>query len=322
VNQLIIQLGMKKPSFGVTSFAVITLSAIGIFRVIYAPLLPSSPTEYLVTVPNSEPLPAPIVEINWKRTVEDGRIEAKRRKLGMMILFLDPSSYSAKELEIKVFRAPEMARFVNRNFVPVKVNLDQYPEWAQAVLPLQRLGRYFDPGVDLLISTQDGTLVDRYGIDDPFQYNGVETVLPFLIKAKTTISDGQIALDSDKGLKAQQASDAKALIVAEAQPIPSYKDFSLGLLKELNLGPNAILLPGSVKFSGMALRTLAKLGQLPFATLTVMQLAQTPLYDVIDGGFFREAKVDPHSVVIDTSKSTRNNALNAVVIAQFACSNK
>ena len=310
---------MKKPSFGVTSFAVLTLSVIGVFRVIYAPLLPSSPTEYLVTVPQTEPLPAPIVEINWRRTIEDGRVEAKRRKLGLFIMFLDPASFYAKEIEVKIFRDPEMARFVNRNFVPVKVNLDQYPEWGQAILPLQRLVRYYDPGVELVVTTQDGTLVDRYGIDDPFQYNGIETVLPFLIKAKTTMSEGLSALDSEKSLKSLQASDASKLKMAEAEPIPAYSDFSLVLQRELNLGPNGSLVPGSTKISGMALRTLAKLGKLPLAALTVEQLAKTPLYDVIDGGFFREAKVDPSSVIVDTSKSTRNNALSALVIAQISC---
>ncbi|MEI8282548.1 MAG: hypothetical protein WCG75_09110, partial [Armatimonadota bacterium] len=155
---------MRKPSFGVTSLAIVTLSIIGALRVIYEPLLPPSPTEHLITVPATEPMPAPIVEIDWKQTMELGIKEAKRKKSGLLIFFVDPSNSYAKQLEIKVFRDPEMARFVNRNFIPVKINLDQYPEWRQVILPVQRLGRFFDPGVELIVARQDGTLVNQYFI--------------------------------------------------------------------------------------------------------------------------------------------------------------
>ena len=313
---------MRKPSFGVTSFAVVTLSAIGIFRFIYAPLLPASTTEYLVTIPNSEPLPAPIVEINWKRSLEDGRNEAKRRKLGLLILFLDPSSIYAKEIETKAFREPEMARFVNRNFVPVKINLDQYPEWAQTVLPLQRLGRYFGAGVDIVITNQNGTLIDRYGIDDPFQYNGLETVLPFLIRSKTAINTDRPPSDPEKDLRTQQNSDINKLQMSEPEPLPAFADFQSKLEKQVRLAKDGSLLPGAARVQPLALRVMAKLGQAKWAKELSEKFALTPLYDAIDGGYFREARIEPNLVLVDTGKSSLTNSIMALVTAQIACAEK
>ena len=310
---------MKKPSFGVTAFAIVTLSFIGVLRAVYEPSLPSSTTEYIVSVPPTESLPAPIVEINWKRSVEEGIKEAKKRRLGILFFFIEPSSITAKKLEIKVLRDPEMARFVNRNFVPVKVNLDLYPEWSQIILPIQRLGRYYDPAAELVVSTQDGVLVDHFSVTDPFQYFGPEALLPFLIQCKSLISQGDAVLDSNEGLKMQQSADLKSLIMTGAEPLPYFSEFKANLQREISLSELGKLKGGSTIVSPMGLRVLAKLGEPDEAISILERLAMTPIYDVVDGGFFHEARVDPNSITVDTSKSAANNALSAVVAAQLGC---
>ena len=310
---------MRKPSFGVTAFAVLTLSLIGTLRVIYEPMLPASPTEYLVTVPASEPTAAPIVEIGWKQSVEQAHIEAKRRKLGLLLVFLDPANTYAKHFELKVFRDPEMARFINRNFVAVKINLDQYPEWSQVVLPMQRLGRYVEPGVELVVTSHEGTLINHYFLDNPFQYYGPEAVLPFLIESKRLLRQSSAGQEPDQGLRIQQLGDMNLLASAGGEPIPAFDEFGERLADQLRPGERGPLKPGSTKISPMAFRFLAKIGQVPLSCQTVRQLALTPLYDAIDGGFFREARNTKDSSNIDTGKSSIQNALCAQVVAQLSC---
>lgn len=55
------------------------------------------------------------------------------------------------------------------------------------------------------------------------------------------------------------------------------------------------------------------------AAASIQQIALTPLYDSIDGGFFREARVSSELNLIDTGKSSVHNALSAQVIAQIGC---
>ncbi len=310
---------MRKPTFGVTALAVVTLSMLGVFRVAYEPLLPPSPTEYLVTVPSSEPQPAPIVEINWKKTIEQGRLEAKRRKLGLLILLVEPANSYARQVELSVFRDPEMARFVNRAFVPVKINLDQYPDMRQVTLPKQRLVRNIESGIELLVTDFEGALVGHYLIDNPFQYFGPESILPFLIESKTNLNKGPSFIQSVQSLQSSQDSDFRTIISSPAEPLPTFSDFTANLLQAMKAGENGLLKPGSTKVNPMGLRLLSKLGSIDFSSTTLKQLACTPLYDAIDSGFFREARITPNSSYIDTSKSNSQNALIAQVAAQLAC---
>ena len=313
---------MRKPSFGVTAFAVVTLSLIGAFRVLYEPLLPPSPTEYLVTIPSFEPLPAPIVEIQWKQSVEEGVTDAKKRKLGLLLFFIDPANIYAKQLELKVFRDPEMARFVNRNFVPVKVNLNQYPEWSQSLLPLQRIRRYFDPGAELVVTNQDGTLINHFVVDNPFQFFGPQIVLPFLIQSKGLINQNPSVMESDPKLPEQQSADIQDLVNADIEPVPAFSEFGEKLENSLKVTGDGPLRLGSTKAPSLGWRLLAKLGHVKSSASSIREIALTPLYDVIDGGFFREARVSSNLTLIDTAKSSSQNALSAQVIAQIGCASQ
>lgn len=312
---------MRKPAFKVTAGAIITLTLIGVFRVIYEPLLPPSPTEYILTLPASEHLAAPIVEINWKQTIEEAQVDAKRRKLGILIFFVDPSDMYAKKIELSVFRDPEVCRVVNRNFVAVKINLDKYPEWFQAISPIQRLGRYLDPGADLVVTTQDGTLIDHLGIESPFQYLGHESILPFLIKCQRLVTQPNLATPGED-LESLQAKEIESLSLAPAEPVPSIDEYIVALKKDVLSDTERVFKGGSTKFRPMAFRVLAKNGQDEIAANRVRELLLSPLYDPLDGGFFREARSAAGITIIDTSKSAPANALSSVVIAQLACARR
>ena len=299
----------------VTGASVLILSAIGFFRVLYEPLLPSSPTEYLVTVPKHDTVPAPIVEIDWKRTMAEGQSEAKRRKLGMLIFLVDPSNYYAKELELDTFRDPEVARFVNRTFVAVKIDLDEHPEWAQVLLPLRRLNRYVDSGVDLVVTNEDGELINHFDVESPFQYAGPETVLPFFIDSLKKLGEG----DKDPTLQTQQENDLRFIVTAAADPLPSFSKFTDVLLKEFKFKSPGLFASVTTRFRPNAVRYLAKSGHSDVAVQICRSLGCSPLYDPIDGGFFREIRTQFDQSLIDTSKTVGQNSLSAVVLAQLGC---
>ncbi len=251
--------------------------------------------------------------------MELGVKEAKRKRSGLLIFFVDPSNAYAKQLEIRVFRDPEMARFVNRNFIPVKINLDQYPEWRQIILPFQRLRRYFEPGAELVVTRQDGTLVNQYVIDSPFQYIGSQAILPFLILSKGLLRQEPSSRDLDPKLPAQQSTDIQLLAANTVDPIPAYSEFSQALQKSISPDETGQFRYGSTRISPMSWRVLAKLGQTKLAANAVQSATLTPLYDALDGGYFREARATNSSLLIDTGKSSLQNALCAEVVAQLAC---
>lgn len=278
-------------------------------------MLPPSPTEYLVTIPKFDSVPAPVVEIEWKRSINEGQADAQRRKMPLLIFFVDPSNYYAKQLELDIFRDPEVARFVNRSFVPVKINLDEKPEWSQSILPIQRLYRYLEPGVDLAVTDLDGKLIDHFAVENPFQYSGPEVLVPFFISSLKKLSKKPI----EDTLSQRQSDDIQSVVMAAAQPIPDFEKFSRTLESEMTFKNKGLFDGMLTKFRPNALRYMAKVGEAEKARDIVKKLATSPLYDFVDGGFFRESRTNSGTGLVDTSKTSSHNSLNAVVLAQLSC---
>ncbi|HLO99579.1 MAG TPA: DUF255 domain-containing protein, partial [Fimbriimonas sp.] len=147
---------MRRPTFSVTGGTVCVLVFIGAVRMVLQPLLPPSTTSYLITPAKGEVVPGAVVEVVWERAVDQGLITAKRVKKPMLVFLADPANVFAKQLELGAFRDAELARYVNRHFVPIKVNLDDKPEWS-AVLDSAVAGfQYRDPGCRLVVFDQAG----------------------------------------------------------------------------------------------------------------------------------------------------------------------
>lgn len=60
-------------------------------------------------------------------------------------------SPAALHLDRKVFSDPEVAEQVNRSFIPVRVDLEEQPEWQGVMLPLQKAARLPDHGFEMAI---------------------------------------------------------------------------------------------------------------------------------------------------------------------------
>ncbi|MEI8282152.1 MAG: hypothetical protein WCG75_07095, partial [Armatimonadota bacterium] len=154
------------------------------------------------------------------------------------------------------------------------------------------------------------------------QYIGSQAILPFLILSKGLMRQEPSVRDLDPNLPVQQITDIQSLMTNSVEPIPAFSKFSQVLQKSLSPDEAGRFRNGSTRISPMSWRVLAKLGQTKLAANAVQLATLTPLYDALDGGYFREARSTNSSVQIDTGKSSLQNALIAEVVAQLACASR
>ncbi len=308
---------MKNPKFGVTTFAVCVLSAIGITRVILTPRLPASATEKLVTIGLREAPPATTVEVKWKSVSEATFDEARRLRKPMLLLVLDPKDPIARSMEVDVFRDSEVARFVNRNFVGIKVNSDEFPEVDRLILPINRMLAGTRGGLTVAWFDSDGTLIDVLRPTGAGYRPFVPIFMSRLKNARDLIARRQ--LDAKEKTPAELSIENDDLILqsreilrddlwqAVTETLKSSSSASLGGIGEA----------GYVEFRVPALRLLLSLGETQFASDATDKFLRSTGYDPIDGGFYETLESGPNIGTI-VSKSAVRNAYAAEYLATLA----
>lgn len=90
--------------------------------------------------------------INWRKSFNDARREAKEKNLPILMDFGTPSCYWCTVLDKKTFQDPQVVKAVNDNFVAVKIDGEKYPSLVKSL----SVKSY--PA--LIFAASDGTVVD------------------------------------------------------------------------------------------------------------------------------------------------------------------
>jgi uncharacterized protein YyaL (SSP411 family) len=308
---------MKRPAFKVTGGVVCALTFVGVMRVLLEPQLPSSPASPLITLSPDEKLAPPVLDITWRKNIDDALQESKAKDKGLLVFLAEPTSYRARLLETEIFRDDEVVRFVRRHFVSVRINLDDQPEWEGKLFPLARTQAYFVPGCSLFVADTKGTILS----DTVFRLARApfkEAIMAFLVKAKQDVSQRARSLDYETTTSEQMTRDMTRLQLSPASPFPDTDKFLETARKELEPLSGTFGTGGIIQFRPLMLRVLMQQGKTNEALELAKRALRSPIYDVIDGGFF-ESMEWGESRDIDTSKRACRNALAAEVLAEMAC---
>lgn len=98
--------------------------------------------------------------IHWRVLSDEPFLEAQRLDRPVVIVAGSAKSASARAFDFRILNGLEVAERLNREFVPVRIDLDQMPEWSAAVLPVSMAAgnddeafwaACFDPAGTLLV---------------------------------------------------------------------------------------------------------------------------------------------------------------------------
>lgn len=94
-------------------------------------------------------------QVRWRAWHPRVLTEARDRDRPILLTIGIWGSPAALHLDRKVFNDPEVAEQINRSFIPVRVDLEEQPEWQGVILPLQKAARLPDYGFEMVVLHPD-----------------------------------------------------------------------------------------------------------------------------------------------------------------------
>jgi hypothetical protein len=313
---------MKPPAFNVTAGVVTALVFIGVMKVILVPYLPASSVDKMLTLDPSQKLAAPMIDIGWKSSIPEALAAAKAKRTGVLWLFVDPTSTGARDVETKFFRRPELARFVKRFLIPLRINLGEQPEWNEFLFPISRTKTYIEPGIGLMVTDENGNVAKSFFYTNADNYRGFEPIYAAIIESKTILLEMSKNPSYVSETMRSQKRELDDLSLPSGGAIPYFDAEAQNLVSKIDPKTGGFVNFGYIGNYPAALRFLFNHQSEEVAEKSMNRLLTSRLYDVIDGGFFHRiilptgAKSDEGGMV-ETSKSATENALAAEVLAEM-----
>lgn len=305
---------MKNPSFSVTALTVSTLALVAIFKVIALPHLPPSQVDQLETLPNNRSMPAPLIEVGWRSSLEEAAQEAKRKNLGLFVLCIDPTSLQARQWETGLFRESELVRVVRRHFIPVKLKIEDEKYLSSLILPLGRTQTYALPGVSVTALLPDGKLLSHLEVTSANSFIDFKLMREFLLSAKEEYEANTSLFPRLSELHKKQEIELKRVSQPRSDtkfdPQLFYDRLKLSTKNPaagFKLGPFFEFRPAVLRISNQVF------GQKHSQQL-IEQTFEIGLFDPIDGGLFRRTMEDGK---VDVSRDLMANAFAMQVLAEF-----
>jgi uncharacterized protein YyaL (SSP411 family) len=153
---------VQKPSFSVVTLVVVVLGIFGLGLRQLATLLPP-PAPNRMEVETADFLrQGSRHAINWRLLNDEAFSEARRTDRPILLLLGSVWSTEARRMDQMIFTDSEVQSFLARNFICVRVDLDESPQWRSAFLPVSRVRTGISSGFQLYYLDPQGRLFDFY----------------------------------------------------------------------------------------------------------------------------------------------------------------
>ena len=310
---------MKNPTFSVTALTIAGLTVVAIAKVLLAPSLPASQVDNYITVANPQRLAAPLIEMGWEENFRDGMTLAQSKDYGVLLFLVDPTSVEARNLEMNLFREPELVRLVKRNFIPVRINIGSNSDLASMIYPLSKVNQYALPGASVTTMLPTGEVLSHLQITAAKPQLTYQDMRAFLLSSKHAFEETVKVNPSVSAVEQTQRNDHYALLLP-----PEVKDFGVdkfvSRLRVSSERPLGGFQQGAlIEIRPSVLRLLGKRGEARELEQLVGGVKALGLFDLLDGGFFRKITGEGR---LDTSKDFMQIAFAAEVFAQLAFQDK
>ena len=310
---------MKNPTFSVTALTIAGLTVVAIAKVLLAPSLPASQVDNYITVANPQRLAAPFIEMGWEENFRDGMTLAQSKDYGVLLFLVDPTSVEARNLEMNLFREPELVRLVKRNFIPVRINIGSKSDLASMIYPLSKVNQYALPGASVTTMLPTGEVLSHLQITAAKPQLTYQDMRAFLLSSKHAFEETVKVNPSVSAVEQAQRNDHYELLLP-----PEVKDFGVdkfvSRLRVSSERPLGGFQQGAlIEIRPSVLRLLGKRGEARELEQLVGGVKALGLFDLLDGGFFRKITGEGR---LDTSKDFMQIAFAAEVFAQLAFQDK
>lgn len=308
-----------RPSFSVVTGVITTLVLLAFASRALEDRVPPPPANRLGGSTQAFLIQGSRQPVDWREYSTDVFAQARRESKLVLVLIGNPWSTLGRRLDAEVFTDPDVARYLSRNYLCVRIDATVQRRWTSAFLPYTRMVSGLLPGLQIWVMDPEGNAIDLIARNRAGMSTAPQDLLSALIESVNRFSalqrapsgasppgellPGDVQREDLVLLRSPQAQGQADLIgyadALSAAIDPRYGGFPINGIQPL--------LPQALKFGFL-------MGREEQAAASLNPVLFSPLTDVLDGGFFRLARVANRRMIEYDKIAT----LNAEMVSTLA----
>ncbi len=277
---------MFRPGFSAVSGVLAILCLLALVASVLRPFLPPPATNKLNLSQEDFLRRAAHQAIDWQELKAASVAKARAERKPILLVIGVVASGLGQLMDETSFRDDDVARYINRYFVPIRVDGLQNPEWINAFFPISRLKLEFLPGTQLWALTPDGEIVGFIGrtrVDESFDPTGIYSKLIQVNRKWLRIKSGAEQATAHR----IQLNDIAVLSSQAGSVISPFEQFRSMLNDAVDLEFGGLPRDGIQQLFPNAWRYMCLTGDMKSLRSSMNPVLTSPMLDLIDGGFFR-----------------------------------
>jgi uncharacterized protein YyaL (SSP411 family) len=306
-------MNMPRPAFTVVSSSVAALVLLGFISTYLKPKIPVRAENQLGGDGVDFLARASTQRVDWKEPVLDSFSTARRRDLPILLFIGSTDNPLARGIDEGIQLSPRIQTYLSRNFVCIRVDLQAFPAFRNAFLPLSRAYINFDPGCQLWVLDPAGHLIDLVPQSLGSKPSDENAFLSAFVDALRKFDSPTKQPFQDRYQEAQ-LRDLALLQEGQTQASPDFNAFTNSLESMVstqggfgNSGPRTLM--------PEAWRYLLVTGHTESFKQSVDPVISSPVVDLVDGGFFY-GSANSSWFAVEYGKSAVSNAAMLRLLAQ------
>lgn len=290
---------MRKPGFGLVTLVVTLIVLLGGAMKALRPLLPRDLPNRMQLESADFLRQATYERVDWRPVSTDVFAEARRLDKPVFILVGTPWSQMGRYADRTIFTDSEVQTFLNRNYICVRIDGCDHPEWLSCFLPLSRSAQSFFPAFQMWMLDSKGRLYDYLSPISVDLFNA-QSFLDMLIASRRRLAEMQAPDSTLPPAGAGQDSNVAEMLTGSGMGYPDRATFLTSVRTKLD-PQNGGLPDGEYQhLMPLAGISLLRLGDRDLFEKLWFPAMKSGIIDWMDGGFFRSsAKADWTQVQFD-----------------------
>jgi len=279
---------VRKPSFSVVTLVVVTLGILGLGLRWLSDYLPSPSPNRLESETADFLHQAAHQPIDWYTLGDRAFSDARRTDRPILLVLGTCWSTEARRMDQFIFSNAEIASFLARNFICVRVDLDESPQWRTAFLPVSRYRYTITSGFQMFYLDPQGRMFDFYPRRGVQPLSDPVIFLDEFVSARKRYEEVRTGDGGPIPAGALQQADLE--IIASTRPsFPDRNYFGRILINELDPQYGGFSRQGQVA-RPHALDFFMLHGEGDAWQAATRSMLRSGMVDWLDGGFYRVAR--------------------------------
>jgi uncharacterized protein YyaL (SSP411 family) len=295
---------MRKPSFKVVTNVVVLLALLGVFTVALSPRIPKRSINKLDSSREAFLRQAAYQNIRWLPNSPSAYSRARNESKPILFVVGGPWSEVARRMDMRVFRDPNVARYLTHNFICVRVDASEDRKWLAAFFPYSRMPLNMQPGFQAWVLDSQARMIDLVGHSPTMDFNA-EGFLDALMAANALVDQVRDETHPPILPNQSQQEDVSYLRASPRSGWPDFHRYQAELEGSIDSQFGGFPLGGTQPVLPSAFRYLLLTGSANYDR-AIQPVMFSSLTDLMDGGFFRRAIVGERRTVSYDKLATLN----------------